>query len=427
MSLRQAVEIVAFKDAQPFRQAVFDYLAAHRPDVRAARALYRRLPAGPFSTAFVGVYGLHAFLAVDLPRGSRLVAVGAYRNEGRQFDHLQRLLGEPIGRADLSNRAALRPASLRALARLLSDPAPLLQAVALVHEQDRRHRDFLVGCRVAATAGTHLRFAQLLDGHDAVAILLSSDSNPYAMGAASAAREAGLRTVYVTHGHIPDGPPPLDFDLSIVDGPAVLRVYDESQGRRGAVAFKGAEGEERPMDTRGLRADRPLVLGLFMSLIVDWAAFAPLFRRLRERLRPARIVLRLHPNEVIRDPRALSALDLDETVELSGGERVLTDDAARCDLVIAGNSSAHLTLLRYGVPTVYLPGLDLVPHDFYRFLWHRIVAEAAGPGAIDRTALAAFYEDPDWARRFRDFDAGYGNPAVDEGVRQALQALLEAT
>ena len=430
MTLEQALEVVAFKDAQPFRQAVFDYLAGHQPAVRSARAVYRRLPGSRLPLAFVGLYGLHAFLAVELPDGGRLLAFGRYRNEARQFDHLARVLGEPIGRADLSARAALRPASLRALLRLARDPERLRSAAAQAARLDRVHRDFLVGARVAATAGTWLRLAQELPGHGAQAVLVSSDSNPYAMAALAIARERGLKTLYITHGHIPDGPPPLDVDLAIVDGPAVLRVYDDSLGRRGAVVFKGAEGQARPMATAGLRAGRPLVLGLFMSLIVDWDRFAPLLGALRQHLSPARIILRLHPNEVIRDPRAVQALASQAAlgpgeVELSRGERILTEDAARCDLVIAGNSSAHLTLLRFGVPTLYLPGLDLVPHDFYRFLACRIVAQADSPDQIDLAAVAAFYEDPAWADRFRDFDAGYGVEGLDGQVRAAILDLLE--
>lgn len=431
MTLRRAVEIVAYKDAQPFRQAVFAYLAGHQPAARGAQRLYAALRAAPAvggahpSAALVAAYGLLAFLRLELPRGHRMVAVGEYRNEERQFAWLEAVLGEELGRASGDGRLALRAESARALAALLAEPALLREALAHVAEVDRAHADFLVSARCAQTAGVWLRARQLLRGHDARAILVSSDSNPLAMGVAWAARDAGRRTVYINHGHIPDGPPRLDFDLSILDGPALLRVYEESQGYAGAVVYKGAEGEQRPMDTAGLRADRPLVLGVFMSLIVDWPAFGALFQRIRAALRPARVILRLHPNEVIRDPRALDHLDLDAAVEVSRGEAVLTHEAARCDLVLAGNSSAHLTLLRYGVPTACLPGMDLVPHDFYRFLRLGIVPEVPAPEALDRLALAAFFDDPAWAGRFRSFDAGYQAEELSPGVRAAVRALLE--
>lgn len=429
--LRRALDVVAFKDAQPFRQKVFDYLSGHRGSVRLARRGYEALRAGPLadlplSTLFVGAYGLRAFLCLELPRGHRLVALGEYRNEERQFHWLEEVLGEPIGRARVDSALLWSPASLRALRRLLEqDRALLVLAATEVRALDRRHGDFLVGARVAAAAGVYLRTTQALREHDLVAVLVSSDSNPLAMGAAWAARDEGRRTLYVNHGHIPADPPHLDFDLSILDGPALLQVYQDSQGQRGAVVYKGAEGEVRPMHTRGLRADRPLVLGIFMSLIVDWAAFASLFEAIRRVLRPERIILRLHPNETIRDPHALDHLDLDEHVEISLGEAVLTVEAARCDLVLVGNSSAHLTLLRYGVPTAYLPGLDIVPHDFYRFLELGIVPAFERVEDVDRHAIAAFFEDPAWVERFRHFDPSYPDGSCAPAVRRAMLEVLE--
>lgn len=428
-ALQRALEVVAFKDAQPFRQAVFDYLAGHRAPVRVARQVYGLLP-GRASSVLVGGYGLAAFLGVRMPRPSRVVAVGAYRNEERQFAELERILGEPIGRVVLGPRHALHPASLAALARSLRDQRALLRvAAAEVDRINRAHGNMLVGCRVAAAAGHTLRFLDALPGSGAQVVLVSSDSNPYAMGAAEAATALGLATAYVTHGHIPDGPPAIDFDLTIVDGPAVLRVYDESQGRQGASVFRGAEGEQRPLSTAGLRAGRPLTVGLFCSLIVDFDVLRATLDRLVHHLRPARVLLRLHPNLTIRDPRALDRLQLGRphlagVVEVSDGATVLTADAARCDLVVAGESSAHLSILKYGVPTVHLRGLDLVPHDFYRFLAEKIVPAVDPVESLDPLALARFYEDPGWAARFRGFDASYGVGSLDAAVRAALHALL---
>lgn len=429
-ALARAVAVVAFKDAQPFRQSVFDYLAGHSRTVQLSRGLYRRLPL-PASTVMVGGYGILSFLAVRLPGEGRVVAVGAYRNEHRQFDELERILGERIGRVDLASAGALSPASWAALVRVLRRHGPLLRAaVEELGAADRAHRDFLVGARVAATTGHFLRFWDAWEQQPPAVVLVSSDSNPYAMGATEAAHARGIPTVYITHGHIPDGPPELDVDLSIVDGPAVLRVYDESQGRRGAAVFKGAEGAHRPLQTAGLRSGEPLTVGLFGSLIVDWDVLRDTLDRLVATLRPARLLLRLHPNQTIRDPRALERLGLDRpalagVVEVSDGATVLTDDAARCDLVVVGESSAHLTLLKFGVPTVHVPGLDLVPRDFYRFLVERMVCAFDTVEAVDPLVVADFYEDPDWPRRFRGFDASYGRGSLDEEVRAALLALVE--
>lgn len=419
---------MAEKDAGAFRAQVFDDLARHKPLVRLARGLHGLLGRGSLSTAYVAAYGLKAYIAASLPRSTApILAVAAYRNEARQLADLDRLLGpDRVAHADIRTLRLLDPrgwlASVGALLRGRG-ARRYLSLVRRVNQEDEA--SFLVACRVAATAAYYARFHRLLGAAPhARAVLVSSDSNPYAMGLAFAAMARGLRTIYVNHGHIPDGPPRLWFDLSLLDGPALADVYEESHGIAGQVVYKGSEGQRRPLSTGGLR--RPRTVGIFMSLLVDWPRFARVLADIRRVLCPERIVLRLHPNPLVRDPDWREHVRDAPDLEVSYGEHVLTSDAARCDLVIAAGSSCHLTVLKYGVPTLALAGLDKVPHDFYRFHRRRIVPHYASADDIDLEALAAFYEDPDWSARFAEFDPGYLEPAGarDAAVKAAIEELL---
>lgn len=108
-------------------------------------------------------------------------------------------------------------------------------------------------------------------------------------------------------------------------------------------------------------------------------------------------------------------------MEVSDGERVLTEDAARCDLVVSGNSSAHLSVLKAGVPTAYVAGLDLLSDDYYGF-----VAQGIVPQSLDPEAVGRFYAEPGWVERFRRFDAAYPDreEECDRAVRVALARLV---
>lgn len=425
--LRRAIEIVAFKDSQPFRQQVFRDLKRHNRPVRAAVALHRRLGTGRLSTLFVSAYGARAFLSARLPPGEPpIIALNRYKNERRQLDWVAGLLGPgQVGFADVSTRGLRHGAAWLALAGQLLPGGQGGTFWRAVRDQNQAG-DFLVSCRVAATCAYFLRFRELLRETKASAVLVSSDSNPYAMGLAWAAKELDLKTIYITHGHIPDGPPRASFDLSLLDGSALVEVYRDSHGLDGRVVFKGAEGRFRPMDTSGLGRAEGLRVGVFMSLVVDWRKFSDMFARIQHALRPASVLVRLHPNETIRDPDCERWIGRWDNLEISRGDSVLLEDAARCDLVLAGNSSCHLSLLKYGVPSAYVPELDTVPHDFYRFLARRIVYEADAPEAIDLGQLATFYDDPEWAERFRAFDASYGRDVVvlEAEVRAALEEEL---
>ncbi|MFT3770375.1 MAG: hypothetical protein QM820_33525 [Minicystis sp.] len=422
--LRRALAVVAAKDRGAFRNAVFEDSSRHRPAVRLARAVHRVLGKGHLSSVLVAGYGLKSFLAVTPPaRRAPIVTVAAYANEKRQFADLGAVLGrEALAAIAIDNRALVRRAAWGALREAIAHPRTVRRAYRIVRRINRRE-GFLVACRLASTLGYFLRFARMLPAAGARAVLVSSDSNPYAMGIRAAAKRHGMAALYVTHGHIPDGPPRLDFDLSILDGPAVLEVYEESGPVAGAVVFKGAEGRYAPMRTAGLRKER-IALGVFLSLITDWPRLARLLAEIHRDLRPARLILRFHPNELVRPRNALALLGDLPGIEVSYGERVLLDDAARCDLVIAANSSCHLTALKSGVPTVHLHGLDAVPHDFYRFLRHRMVFACERVVDIDPARIAAFYEDPDWARRFAFFDASYPGLDCRPAVRAAIAALV---
>jgi hypothetical protein len=410
--LEAACAIVAHKDVQPLRRAMFDRLVRQRPAVGAVVAAWDRVGAGRRAVALVGAVAAKSFLELGLPRSDAdLLAVTAYDNEARQVAALARLVPElRVASIGMDPRAALTAWSrLPALAR----DAPLMRTYVA-------GGDFLVAARVASTIGYYRRLRPWLATTKTPAVLVSSDANPYAVALLAAARSLGRRTCFVTHGHVAEGPPPLDVDLALLDGPVVHEVYARAGPIRGRVVYKGSEGAVRTMRTDGLKRGIR-TLGVVLSILVDWPRVGELVRQLRADVRPGRLILRLHPNRDMRDPGW--ARHVDAGIEVSDDGRSLVDDVTACDLVVAGNSSAHLTVLKLGVPTACVDALDDMGHDYYRFVAEGIVPEVHG--GLDPARLVAFYEDPGWAARFARFDASYPDrqPECDRDVAAALRAL----
>ena len=419
-SLAVAVRTVVFKDSQPFRQSMFRYLSGHKRSVRAVLSAHRLLGTSWLSTLMVGAYGLKSAMAVRPPAGRPAIwAAHLYRNERRQLEAVSELSEAPVGYVDFGAAGIATLASWRWL--LAGVPREAGFYLRLVHRLNQGG-DFLVVARAAETAAFYLRFVPLLRDSGARAVLVSSDSNPYAMGLTFAARSLGIKTIYVTHGHLPEGPPRIYFDLSIMDGPAVVDTYERSRGLEGRVVFRGSEGTLRPMRTAGLRAG-PIRVGYFASILVDWEETSALLARVKARLGPSAFLVRLHPNKTIRHPAAEGHLRR-IGVEVSDGDRVLLEDAERCDLVLAGNSSCHLSVLKFGVPTLYMRGLDAEPYDFYKFIELGIIPEAS-PDDLDTGRIAAFYEDPEWTARFARFDASYPDKDLSGDVANAISEVLE--
>ena len=400
--LDRVLAAVRAKDEAPFRQHAFDYLAGHNRAVAVARGVHRALPRR-LRTALVAAYGAAAAVRTAPPPPAPVVSAVRYRNERRQVDQLA-TDGE-LGIATVELDAGPRSWAAAARALMASDARRALRAAA-------SDADFLVACRLAESVGRFVALRGRLPPQARVA-LVSSDTNPYAVALVAAAREAGLKVAFVNHGHLPEGPPPLDVDLAILDGEALLDVYRRAGPVRADVVFRGSEGEYRPLCTAGLKSG--LRLGVFASLLVDWRQLGRRIEQLRAATEASSILLRLHPNTTIRDPDWAAHVDLRPADRVSDGARVLLADAADCDLVVAGNSSCHLSVLKHGVPTVQVPDLDVVPHDFYRFRIDRIVPFVDDPNALDLAGITAFYGG-DWPDRFALYDAGY--PGRDNAARR---------
>ncbi len=427
--LKQAIATVVFKDSQPFRRSVFAELRGRRRLIRLAERLHKRLAHRPAATAFVALYGLKAYLSA---RGrswtADVLAVGEYANERRQFEWLDGVCSEmTFAFVEHGGRAVERAAGVGTLLSELRDPARVASGLKLLHASvSPPETSFLVACRVAATLGYYGRFRRQLAASELSGLVVSSDSNPCAMGAWAAAKIAGLPVAYINHGHLPADPPHTDFALNLLDGPALYDVYRNSLGMSGEVVFKGAEGVSRTMSVDALR--RPateLRVGIFLSLVNDWDGVAEALRSIRKVLGPRSIRIRLHPNRTVRDHAAIARLPSGPDITLSDASCTLVEDAAQCDLVVCGGTSAHLTLLKYGIPTVCVPGLDRVPWDFYRFIELGIVASCADIAGLSPSAMADFYERPEWLPAFQRFDPSHLASDLRPQVRASMARLID--
>ena len=118
---------------------------------------------------------------------------------------------------------------------------------------------------------------------------------------------------------------------------------------------------------------------------------------------------------------------LNTNIEISVEGRPIEEDLESCDLVVAGNSNSHLQILKYGVPSVYLSGLDRVTEDLYGFVEGGILYELSNPEDLDLKNLSNFYGQ-EWKETFSKFDGSYDLKQTDvvKNVRLSLVKFLES-
>jgi hypothetical protein len=266
----------------------------------------------------------------------------------------------------------------------------------------RDKNNLLPALRTIATLIYFLRMHVFLKHKRLAGLLVSSESNPEALGAAAAFARHSLPVVFINHGFLPDNPPKLDFSLAILDSPALAKVYTAKESLH--FVFKGIEGSGSEL--KKIAEDRPIRVGVFSSLTVDWIALKRWLLALEKIPWISEVYLRKHPNPFVRNRNALSLLGLKKTVIAPIGSSLYADSKL-CDFVIAGNSSVHLNILKCGTPTVFVDEIDTVPREFYSFQRNGIIPEYKNPEDLQVECLNKFY-NMDWKQKFAPYDPYYG-------------------
>jgi hypothetical protein len=429
--LLRVVRTIIRTDSDPARQALFARLLQARRSVELAYRLHEHLRRTWGSAVLVGGFGLASFITIAPPRhrGARVLAVARYENARRQVARVFSWMAPDTCDVVRTGRGALVGRSTLAAIGILLWRGRVAKTLRIIRRIDNRH-GFLVSCRAAAGIAWYGRARAILRAHRPSAVLVSSDSNPDEVGFLAAARALEIPQIFISHAYPTPLSPPLDFDLSILEGEAAVQARRRKGPIKGAVLLAGIEGESAPLDPRRFHTPNP-VIGIFTSKALSWATFAAIIEDCRRRFRPRRILIRWHPSMVERRHITRLIGDCSGIVE-TPRTAPLTDVARQCDWVIADeNSNVHLPVLKLGVPTVSVKSLGVYPEsrsDQYGFVASRVIFPPI-PSVRDlrAEALVAFFSDG-WQERFEHYDAAYLRSEAEVGVevRRAISALLNS-
>ncbi len=372
----------------------------------------------------VFIYGLKSFLVTkEIKESTPIISSSIYKNEKRKFALIESCIGpKQISPLSFSWLGVLNfSLYIKVLGFLLEG-----KLLRILCKLVRKH-DFLVACRASSLIFYYLRIVQMELNPKVAYSLVSSDSNPYALGTSFAFLKKNLKTIYITHGHLPEAPPRNFFDFSFFDGEAMADVYKRMGEIKGKYFLIGAEGSYNPLDLSGLKKENKCI-GIFLSLVTDWSSLGLLVGQVSEVFKTDRILVRLHPNEIIRDKKGVKFLETIPNVTISTAETLAIDDIKSCDLIITGNSSVHLTILKYGKPTLYVKGVDAVPHDFYRFVEKGIIPYLEDLSFYRLDDMLQFYSGS-WTKKFEYFDSSYPYNSVNkdyskESIAKAFKEIL---
>jgi hypothetical protein len=264
-----------------------------------------------------------------------------------------------------------------------------------------------------------------LKRHKPCVVVVANDHSPLPLGFAGAARTLGIKTIYIQHAHVTNDLPALRVNLAILDGPSAYDTYAAvgdipAQTR---IIFRGLEGQERPMYLDKIDGIQKITAGLFVN-IFDNGALSNTVSDILSHSYIEKLILREHP----AFPIDASKFKFDNRVCVSKSGTPLCEDAQKCDIIFGGNSSFHLSVLKFGVPSVFYDALDYINYDDYGFRRHDIVFETKNLRTLDLNDVKRYYEDVAWPSRFRYFDASYQKDITvfNEDVRNTLRDFISS-
>ena len=181
--------------------------------------------------------------------------------------------------------------------------------------------------------------------HQPAYIVFANDHTVFPRAMLLAAKSLGVPTIYVQHASVTPYFPPLDFDLSLLEGQATLDQYAQNGAVQGEVRFIGMPKFDPYASLRN-KQTRVKRVGICCNKLDKTADVEALVAYLVAQLPELAFTFRPHP----ADERTFS---MPEGVLYSTEAEKVFDFLQQQDLIVAGNTSTHLEAVLLNVVSVY--------------------------------------------------------------------------
>jgi hypothetical protein len=334
------------RDADPYKKLIFRQTILSRIVLRAGYQLM-------CAHAWFGVMAVVPFFLIHLLKARFICA--------------RSLLLHPIGQ---SERDSLKPI-FGNLSDYRSDGAwywvsalrgvRLFQLVRIFSRLVRRFELYQV-LRVAQYFAYYFQSRAVVLHFNLRGVVSCTDSNPHGLALLQVARSLGRKSVFIAHGEPTVPAARLVCDLAFLFGQNSVDRYEQSASRLGKVLLKGHSRAGLPRLTS---LGEVKVLGIFLGKVISAELLDSLIQWASHQTTLTTLILRPHPKFPL-PKTCFSYLD-GQSVILSSA-RLIPDDVSRCDLVLAGNSTAHLDVLLAGKRSAYFSDAGPAGHDRYGYV-----------------------------------------------------------
>jgi hypothetical protein len=225
-------------------------------------------------------------------------------------------------------------------------------------------------------------FHEVIKTYQPKMIVFSNDHSYVPRSLFLAAKASGIPTVYIQHASISSYLPPLDFDLSLLEGDDALEKY-KRKGVRGRVELIGIPRFD-PFLIRKRKEPSSKIksIGIAFNTVDSLHKIASLINAVMLAIPEITVIVRSHPKEN-RDVKESLTNDSPGLIYSDSRSESPFDFILRCDLLIAGDSSIHLEAKMLNVDSVYLDLSEAgSTYDLYGYIKKGLIKELPGNEAL---------------------------------------------
>lgn len=195
---------------------------------------------------------------------------------------------------------------------------------------------------------------QYIKKHKPSCIVLANDHSEKERAIRIAAKQYDIPVIYIQHASISQFHPRLDFDLSLLEGQASLDVYSKKGTPHGLVKLVGMPKFDHFSSLRN-KNKKVRNVGICTNLIDKIKDIDNLIIKLTKRFPQITFNYRPHPSDI----RSITT-----PINISKNESIF-DFLQKQDLIIAGNTSAHLEAVLMNVVSVHYEITSIKDYDHY--------------------------------------------------------------
>ena len=203
------------------------------------------------------------------------------------------------------------------------------------------------------------------------AIFFANDHNATARALLLAAKSLNIPTIYLQHASITEYFPPLEFDLSLLEGKDTLSKYKKIGNIPGRIELIGMPKFDKFIPYRNFEKNIKNI-GISIGLGDDLLKVEELLEKIKNYFPQIRLSIRPHPGE----SRNIEGLKKLTNYYSDSKKEHVFSFLQKIDINIAANTSTHLEAVLMNIPSLFYPFEENKErYDDYSYVKNKLVDE----------------------------------------------------